>query len=108
MEISLSSPYASEELKAQTALMEVIDPELSINIIDLGLVYAVDFSTPDAITLTMTLSTKHCPMGDAIQQGVLNVMENTFPDRKTTINLVWEPEWNYTMISEAGKEQLGF
>lgn len=107
MEIQFNSPFAQEEMKAQIALMQVIDPELHINIIDLGLVYAVDFSTPGHITVRMTLSTPHCPMGDAIEQGVLNVLGTTFPDRESHIDLVWEPEWNFHMISEAGREQLG-
>ncbi len=106
MEIKLNNPYAQEELKAQVALMQVIDPELNINIVDLGLVYSLDFSTKDQLVVRMTLSTPHCPMGDAIEQGVLNVLRETFPDRTPSIQLVWEPEWNFNMISDAGKEQL--
>lgn len=105
--ISLTNPYAQEEVRANIALMEVIDPELNINIIDMGLVYGVDFSEPQTITVTMTLSTPHCPMGDAIEQGVINVLEAAFPNRQTKINLVWEPEWSIDNISEAGKERLG-
>lgn len=107
MEIQFNSPFAQEEMKAQIALMQVIDPELHVNIIDLGLVYGVDFSTPGYIKVTMTLSTPHCPMGDAIEQGVHNVLRMAFPDRESQINLVWEPEWNFHMISEAGRELLG-
>lgn len=107
MEVSLSGPHAAEQLKAQTALMQVIDPELSVNIVDLGLVYDVDFSDAGKVMVTMTLSTPHCPLGDAIQSGVMNVLKNSFPDREIEINLVWEPEWNYDRISEAGKAQLG-
>lgn len=105
--ISLTNPYAQEELRANIALMEVIDPELNINIIDMGLVYGVDFSEPQTITVTMTLSTPHCPMGDAIEQGVINVLATAFPNRQTTINLVWDPEWSIDHISAAGREQLG-
>ena len=105
--ISLTNPYAQEELKANIALMEVIDPELNINIIDMGLVYGIDFSEPQTITVTMTLSTPHCPMGDAIEQGVMNVLATAFPKRQTKINLVWDPEWSIDNISEAGRERLG-
>lgn len=107
MEIKFNSPFAQEEMKAQIALMQVIDPELNVNIIDLGLVYGVDFTENGYVTVRMTLSTPHCPMGDAIEQGVRNVLEMAFPDRETKIDLVWEPEWNFHMISEAGREQLG-
>lgn len=105
--ISLTNPYAQEELRANLALMEVIDPELNINIVDMGLVYGLDFNDPKTITVHMTLSTPHCPMGDAIEQGVINVLQRAFPERQTKINLVWEPEWSIDNISEAGKEQLG-
>lgn len=107
MKISLTNPYAQEEMRANVALMEVIDPELNINIIDMGLVYGVKFDDSKTITVKMTLSTPHCPMGDAIEQGVINVLQTAFPDREIKIALVWEPEWNIDMISDAGREQLG-
>ena len=108
MNVSLNDPHAAEQLKAQTALMQVIDPELSVNIIDLGLVYRIDFPDDDRVVVTMTLSTPHCPLGDAIQGGVTNVLGSCFPGRKIEINLVWEPVWNFDMISEDGKAQLGW
>lgn len=108
MNIFLTDPHAAEKLKARTALMEVFDPELSINIIDMGLVYDLDFSESGKIIVTMTLSTPHCPLGDAIESGVKNVLGDRFPDRTIDIDLVWEPFWSYDMISEAGKEQLGW
>lgn len=107
MKLSLISPDAAEQLKARTALIQVIDPELGVNIIDLGLVYDVSFSDSAKVTVTMTLSTPHCPLGDAIQNGVTNVLKESFPDREVEINLVWKPEWNYDMISDEGKSQLG-
>ena len=108
MKVSLSDPHAAEQLKAQTALMQVIDPELFVNIIDLGLVYRVDFREDDKIVVRMTLSTPHCRLGDAIQGGVRNVLENNFPGREIIINLVWEPVWSFDMNSASGKEQLGW
>ena len=106
MEIQLNNPYAQEQLKAQVALMQVMDPELNINIVDMGLIYEVIFSTPGETLVRMTLSTPYCPMGHAIEQGVLNVLSDAFPDRTASIQLVWEPEWNFDRISDAGKEQL--
>ncbi|TJZ54808.1 metal-sulfur cluster assembly factor [Sphingobacterium olei] len=107
MNITLNNPYAKEQLKAQVTLMQVIDPELGVNIIDLGLVYAVNFSSTAVIHIDMTFSTSHCPLGDAIKQGVMHALTSAFPDHKININIVWDPEWNYDMISEAGKQQLG-
>ncbi|WP_164121850.1 MULTISPECIES: metal-sulfur cluster assembly factor [Sphingobacterium] len=107
MNISLNGPFAKEQMKAQTALLQVIDPELGINIIDLGLVYELDFSNVETIVVTMTFSTPHCPLGDAIQQGVVHVLSVAFPERHIDIKIVWEPEWNYDMITEEGKLALG-
>jgi len=107
MKISLTNAFAQEEMRANLALMQVIDPELNVNIVDLGLVYGVDFQDPKTVTVTMTLSTPHCPLGDAIEQGVINAMQQVFPEREVKIDLVWEPEWSIDRISDAGKEQLG-
>jgi len=106
MKISLTDEFAQEEMRANLALMQVIDPELNVNIVDLGLVYGVDLRDPQIITVTMTLSIPHCPMGDAIEQGVVNVLHKAFPQREVKIELVWEPEWSIDNISEAGREQL--
>lgn len=107
MQISLTSPFAAEQLKAKTALLQVLDPELNINIIDLGLVYDLDFAIADRLTVIMTLSTPHCPMGEAIQHGVIAALSSCFPERTTEIKIVWDPIWNFDMISEAGRNSLG-
>src|SRR5690606_36092467 len=107
MEIRLNDPFAAELLKAQTALMQVIDPELYVNIVDLGLVYGVDFTDEKKVKVTMTLSTPGCPMGDAIIGGVENTLAATFPNRDVDVEVVWEPRWNYHMITDEGKAQMG-
>ena len=107
MEIKLNDPFAAELLKAQTTLMQVIDPELYVNIVDLGLVYGVDFTDAAKVKVTMTLSTPGCPMGDAITGGVENALGAVFPDREIEVDIVWEPRWNYHMITDAGKAQMG-
>ncbi len=107
MEIRLNDPFAAEMLKAQTALMQVIDPELYVNVIDLGLVYGVDFTDVATVKVTMTLSTPGCPMGDAITGGVENALATVFPDREIDVEVVWEPRWNYDRITDEGKAQMG-
>ena len=107
MEIRLNDPFAAELLRAQTALVQVIDPELYVNVVDLGLIYGVDFTVEAKVTVKMTLSTPGCPMGDAITNGVTNVMTAAFPDREVEVVLVWEPRWNYDMITDEGKAQMG-
>lgn len=92
--------------RAEIALYEVIDPELMVNIVDLGLVYDVEILDDTIIKVTMTLTTPHCPMGDAIQAGVKNVLEKELPGHEVEINLVFEPAWNYDMVSSEGMQQL--
>ncbi|WP_027377016.1 metal-sulfur cluster assembly factor [Kaistella palustris] len=92
--------------RAETALYEVIDPELMVNIVDLGLVYDVEIPAANRIKVTMTLTTPHCPMGEAIQTGVTNALEKEFPGYEVEINLTFEPAWNYDMVSAEGMLQL--
>lgn len=107
MEIALNSPHAADLLKARTALLTVIDPELFVNIIDLGLVYGVRFPSAGIIEVDMTLSTPHCPLGDAITGGVKNALTKAFPDHLVHVELVWDPPWGFDRITDEGKRQLG-
>jgi metal-sulfur cluster biosynthetic enzyme len=95
-----------EKLQALTLLYNVMDPELFVNIMDLGLVYDLIF-TPQTIQVEMTLSTAHCPMGEAIVEGVKNVLAQQFTDHVINVNLVWDPKWSFDMISAEGRRQLG-
>ncbi len=92
--------------RAEMALYEVIDPELMVNIIDLGLVYDIEIVEDTTVKITMTLTSPHCPMGDAIQTGVRNVLEKEFPDHQIEIELTFLPAWDYDMVSEEGMRQL--
>ncbi|MBX3254133.1 MAG: metal-sulfur cluster assembly factor [Chitinophagaceae bacterium] len=107
MDIAFTDPHAAKKMKAQQALYHVIDPELFVNVVDLGLIYDLDFEKEDTITVTMTLSTPHCPMGEAITTGVRNAIETVFPERKTDINLTFNPPWSFEMLTEEGRAQLG-
>lgn len=108
MELQINDPFFQEKNKAMDSLYNVLDPELMVNIMDLGLVYDIDFSLEDKIVITMTLTTRGCPMGDAIRLGIKNVLSEDFPDREIDINIVWEPQWTVEEVSAAGREQLGF
>ena len=87
-------------------LKEVIDPEIGLNIVDLGLVYEVSLPEEKLIKITMTLTTPGCPMGQTINNSVVNILEKHYPDFKTEVELVWFPMWDAAMISEAGQAQL--
>lgn len=89
---------------AKTALYDVIDPELDLNIIDLGLVYELDFNGEDKdIVVTMTLTTRFCPMGESIVDATKRAMQRSFPEDRIQVNLIFDPPWNTSMISEEGQ-----
>lgn len=90
------------------SLKGVIDPELMINIIDLGLVYEahIDVDTK-IISVIMTLTSPGCPMGDMIQEDARQLLLANYPDYSVEINLVWTPAWTLDRLTEKGKELLG-
>lgn len=88
-------------------LKGVIDPELMVNIIDLGLVYDVIMNDSDkSIIVTMTLTSPGCPMGDAIMEDMRQLILNNYEGFSVNINLIWEPPWTLANISEAGNIAL--
>jgi len=107
MEISVNEPFYNEKLKALSALYGVMDPELMVNIVDLGLVYGLRFEEEGALLVTMTLSTPHCPLGEAITTGVKNALSQVFPERTVGMEIVWEPAWDLEMLTAEGRWQLG-
>lgn len=88
---------------ALAALKNVIDPEIGLNIVDLGLIYEMDFNEDDnLVNCTMTLTTQFCPMGDAITSGATNALQLAFKQNRIDVNLTFEPPWSSEMISDEG------
>jgi len=96
----------SEEFKINEILKEVIDPEIDINIVDLGLIYGIEYKKGDSILVDMTLSTPACPLGDVIVSNAQQTIERFYKDEKVNIQLVWEPAWSPEMVTPEGKEAL--
>ena len=96
-----------EEAKVYEVLKQVPDPEVAVNIVDLGLIYKV-LKNDEAKTLDVdvTLSTPGCPVGDTIIQHIQTVLENTYPEYAVLVDLVWEHAWNPDMISDDGRAEL--
>jgi metal-sulfur cluster biosynthetic enzyme len=89
-------------------LREVNDPELGINLVDLGLIRAVDIEEKK-ITVTYTLTTPACPMNEYIDAELIENLKGHVPELETVEpKLVWEPLWNPSMMSEDAKLELGF
>ncbi|MEO8710758.1 MAG: metal-sulfur cluster assembly factor [Parafilimonas sp.] len=92
---------------ALTALQNVLDPEIGLNVVDLGLIYQLDFDEENRkIYCSMTLTTQFCPMGESIADGVKNALQNTFSDYTIEVNVTFNPAWNQAMISDEGKKFL--
>lgn len=89
------------------ALHEVYDPELGVNIIDLGLVYDVTITNEGYVTLTMTLTTPGCPMHESIAEGVGTVLSDIPGLTDGELRLVWTPPWSPDMMTPEGRKQLG-
>ena len=88
---------------ALAALESVTDPEIGLNVVDLGLIYQIDFDEENSkIFISMTLTTQFCPMGESITDAVKRVLENTFANMKVQLELIFNPPWNNEMISEEG------
>lgn len=85
------------------ALHDVVDPELGINVVDLGLIYGVDQSD-GVVTIDMTLTSAACPLTDVIEDQAHSALEGMVRDVK--INWVWMPPWGPDKITEDGREQL--
>ncbi len=95
------------ELQVWNILKFVIDPEVEVNIVDMGLIYTVAYDGNEKIDITMTLSTPACPIGDAIMLNVKEAILAKFADYEVDVNLTFDPPWTPDMVSEAGKEILG-
>lgn len=90
------------------SLTLVIDPEVGINIVDLGLVYGVALDDGVA-TIEMTLTTPGCPLHASIEAAVERTLESRHPELAgVDLNLVWEPPWDTDRITAAGRSQLGW
>ena len=92
---------------ALAALQNVMDPEIGLNIVDLGLIYQLDFDESEKkIYCAMTLTTQFCPMGQSITSAVKRVLENTFTAMVVQLTLTFTPPWNHERISEEGQKYL--
>ncbi len=92
---------------ALNALLEVLDPEIGLNVVDLGLIYQIDFDEVNKkVFCTMTLTTQFCLMGDSITQAAQEVLKTAFPEYATGIELTFQPPWNSQMISPEGRQFL--
>ena len=89
------------------ALKEIFDPEIPVNIYDLGLIYGVDVSPEGSVMVTMTLTTPHCPVAESMPAEVELRVEAVPGVRDAEVNLVWDPAWDPQKMSDDAKLELG-
>jgi len=100
--------FLEREDKIVKMLKTVYDPEIPVNIYDLGLIYRVEIDEENAAIIDMTLTSPACPAVDFIVEDVKMKVKSIEGIEDCIINIVFEPEWNRDMMSEEAKLELGF
>lgn len=95
------------ETKTVEMLRTVYDPEIPVNVYDLGLIYKIDVADNLDLTVDMTLTAPNCPAADFILEDIRQKLESIDGVGKVTVNLVFEPEWDRSMMSEEAQLDLG-
>ena len=96
------------EARVREALCTVDDPEVGMNIIDLGLVYRIDIA-PELVRVELTMTTPACPMGDLITENARRAVGAVVPDGiAVDVALVWEPPWTPDMMSDSARQTFGW
>jgi len=99
-------PNLTEE-KVMEALSHVNDPEVNVNIVDLGLIYNVEINDKDEVHVLMTLTTPGCPMGATLAEGAEAAVMGLEGVKDVLIEVTFEPPWNVNMMSDFAKDKLG-
>ena len=100
----VTAELTQEQEDLLEALRDVVDPELGINVVDLGLVYGVEVDADRVATIDMTLTSAACPLTDVIEDQARDALEGLVSDFR--INWVWMPPWGPESITDDGREQL--
>ncbi|MEX1147980.1 MAG: DUF59 domain-containing protein, partial [Sphingomonadales bacterium] len=101
---------ANEDLKLRVieALHQIYDPEIPVDIYELGLIYEVRVSGHGDVHVVMTLTTPHCPVAESMPAEVETRVRDVENAGAVTVELVFDPPWDMTMMSEAARLELGF
>lgn len=103
----MTAALDTEQIRA--ALRKVVDPEVGANIVDLGLIYRIEFDPPGKLLIEMTMTSPACPMGEMIVDDAYAELDRVLPvDCQPEIRLIWEPPWAPSMMSEKCRLSLGW
>jgi len=104
----METPLLHTEEAIVRMLKTVYDPEIPVNIYDLGMIYKIEIPTEGEVFLEMTFTAPNCPAADFILEDVRMKVESVEGVKNLTINLVFDPAWDKDMMSEEAKLDLGF
>ena len=104
----MENELLSVEEKIVRLLKTVYDPEIPVNVYDLGLIYRVDVDDDNNVKIEMTLTAPNCPAADFIVEDIRMKIESIDEVKNVDVQLVFEPEWDKDMMSEEAKLELGF
>ncbi len=101
-----------DKLKIEERVIDILktvyDPEIPVNIYDLGLIYKIELTDDYTLNIDMTLTAPNCPAADFIVEDVREKLESIEQIKAVEVNLVFEPEWHKDMMTEEAKMELGF
>lgn len=102
-------PASKEELEDRIveALREIYDPEIPVNIYEMGLIYGIDIDDDYNVRVTMTLTTPHCPVAESMPGEVELKVGSVAGVKSSTVALVWEPAWDMSNMSDEARLELG-
>ena len=103
----MNNEFLQTEEKIVTMLKTVYDPEIPVNIYNLGLIYKVDIDEEHNVRIDMTLTAPNCPAADFILEDVRQKIESIEGVKSVEVNLAFEPEWDRDMMTEEAKLELG-
>lgn len=98
----------SIEARAERALRTVLDPELALDVVSLGLIYDLRVDPSGNVEVDMTLTTPGCPVSELLPTEVQDALAAELGPEAVTVNVVWEPPWSPERLSEEAKADLGF
>lgn len=100
--------HSQAEQRIIEVLKTVFDPEIPVNIYDLGLIYKIDLALDGALDIDMTFTAPSCPAADFIIEDVRSKVSAVSGVTSATVNMVFEPEWDKSMMTEEARVELGF
>jgi len=107
-ENDVEKDYLELEVKILDQIKQIYDPEIPINIYDLGLIYEIDVDEYDNVDIKMTLTAPNCPVADSLPAEVKERVNGIKGVKSVNLELVFDPPWGPAMMSEEAKLELGF